>query len=196
MKSVDFPETLKRFSSLEEFYSADERRRNSGAADYGIYWWDGLQGHSDKWRVSAVAATGEIYAVLSHALSRPFPEQTPLVLLGTFDTSREDYPYEDADRILAGWNLKCGESSSLQWVIDSVVDPQMRGPVSVLCRCQTLGNHVHAVVFVGRNKGSRGRAGELIMREEEWEVFRAALERGFGTALDLVMDAPPEVEAS
>lgn len=192
---VFFPKGLERFVSLEEFYSADERRRHSGEADYGIYWWDGLQGHSDTWRVSAVAQTGEIYAELEHVLREPYPEFAPVVLLGTFEIQGADYPYEDADRILAGWNLKCGESSSLQWVLDRVVDPAaMRGTVSVLCRCQTLGNHVHAAVFVGRAAGSRARAGELIMGEDEWRVFRAALEQGFGPALDLELDAPPEVE--
>lgn len=190
--NVVFPDALPRFDSIEAFYLADERRRHSLVAEYGVFWWDGLQGGSDTWRVYAVAETHEIYAELSHALRQPVPEKRPVVLLGTFKPLT--IPYADADRMLEGWNLKCGQSSSLQWVIDRVVDPELRGPISTLFRCQTIGTHVHAVVYIGRVPGARGHAGELIMQEDEWEVFRAALERGFGAALDLELDAAREVE--
>jgi hypothetical protein len=36
-----------------------------------------------------------------------------------------------------------------------------------------LGDHVHVHIWSGRTPGSRGRAGKLIFRSEEWEPFRS-----------------------
>lgn len=184
-ESVTFPPAMERFASLEEFYESDERRRLSGEADYGIFWWDGEQGYSDTWQVSAIAATGEIYAKRVEAYRRDPLELSQVVLLGKVDSSNPGYVRSDL--VLEGWNLVCGESRSLQWAIDRVLAATGEyPPLSILARYQMIGAHVHIEVFMGRVAGSRGRAGELIFREEEWPVFRAGLEAGFGDRLDLV----------
>lgn len=199
-EQVVFPPGLETFRSLEEFYSADERRRFSGEADYGLYWWDGPQGYSDTWRVSAIAETGEFYAIQEQCYRRPYPERPQVVLLGSFEAKsgpqRGDRVawYEDADRILEGWNLECGKGSSLAWILERVVDPSLleRARLSILLRHQQLGNHVHAEVFVGRQRGSRGRAGEMILEVEEWELFRSGLEKGLGDQLEFAERVAPE----
>jgi hypothetical protein len=90
----------------------------------------------------------------------------------------------------------CGDSRSLQWVIDRVLEAtgEYPAPISILVRHQTLGTHVHMDVFVGRQPGSRGRAGELMLRGDEWETFRAGLEAGFGDRLELVERSAAAVE--
>jgi hypothetical protein len=40
--------------------------------------------------------------------------------------------------------------------------------------------HVRARVFIGRNAGSRGKSGELVMRTDEWDELRGDLERALG----------------
>lgn len=209
-EAVTFPPAMQRFASLEEFYEADERRRHSGEADYGIFWWDGEQGYSDTWRISVVAVTGEVYAMRAQAFRGDRVERSQVVLLGKVagdhdrpatmpaDSERPHPTYVVSDRILEGWNLVCGESRSLQWVLDRVLEAvgEAPAPISILVRHQSIGAHVHMDVFVGRQQGSRGRAGELILREEEWDVFRAGLEAGFGARLELVERVAPAAEAS
>lgn len=51
-------------------------------------------------------------------------------------------------------------------------------PVTMSFRFELHGGHVHADVFVGRNPGARGRAGTLIVREDEWPTLRAGLLAG------------------
>lgn len=40
------------------------------------------------------------------------------------------------------------------------------------------GDHVHVSVWVGPGETSRGRAGELVMRSDEWEAFWTMLALG------------------
>lgn len=49
------------FGSLESFYDADPRRRQSGECDYGVWWT--IAGHPPFYRVSYVRATGEVYCL-------------------------------------------------------------------------------------------------------------------------------------
>ena len=45
------------YTNIEEYYAADEQRRRSGEADYGVQW--RLKGWDYQWRVSYVHNTGE-----------------------------------------------------------------------------------------------------------------------------------------
>lgn len=110
---------LPRYATVEWFYrEGDEQglnRRMSGEADYGLYWWDGPQGHSEAWRVSVVHDTGEVYAALERVNTRH--GEPRVVVLGSLGP---DPGYRKADACLVGWNLVCGQSDSLQWIIDRV----------------------------------------------------------------------------
>lgn len=179
---------LETFVDVDAFYAADEARRLSGESDFGVWWWDGVQGHSDQWRVSAVEATGEIYAVCERPLLFS-SHRGRVLLLGRIGES--DLGYTKAEVALRGWNLECGSSSSLQWALDRVrlaaaASLEWEHPFSVLLRHSTIGGHVNVDVFMGRTAGSRGKAGELMFREEEWPVFRDALRKGLGDQLELV----------
>lgn len=43
------------------------------------------------------------------------------------------------------------------------------------------GGHVHIEVFAGKGTGSLAHCGKLVMRQEEWDVFKAGIERTIGT---------------
>lgn len=47
----------------------------------------------------------------------------------------------------------------------------------VRIRHKLLGGHVHMRVFVGRTIYSLGLAGNLVMREDEFEQFKRAMDR-------------------
>ena len=85
------------YPSLEAFYAADERRRRSGEADFGIWWTDGAPW--PRFRVSYVRATGEVYALMQG-------NGGTVEVLGIVPPD-EDVPeglyYRTLDRILAGW---------------------------------------------------------------------------------------------
>ncbi len=112
------------YDSLEAFYAADERRRRSGEADYGVWWTDVWS--LPCWRVSYIQATGEVYAVEGSG--------GRVEVLGVVPPDPADdgaaYPYGDKrvqqtyyrtlDRILAGWPEHCGEPGGLQWVRDAL----------------------------------------------------------------------------
>lgn len=48
-----------------------------------------------------------------------------------------------------------------------------------------LGAHVHVDVFIGENPRALGRSGTLVMREDEWAIFRATQD-----AADMVIGGP------
>ena len=116
----------KRFSSIEDFYSANEERRRSGEADYGVWWTEpGVVGN---WRVSYVRATGEVYAVHFRSggevevlgIVPPDPDEwkqmrTEYRVSGIGVANKGRY-YETLDRILEGWADRCGSPGSLSWV--------------------------------------------------------------------------------
>ena len=51
------------------------------------------------------------------------------------------------------------------------------------------GAHVRVKIWAGRNPGSLGLTGELIMRAEEWPSFRACFTRSTNVQIDYT---PPE----
>lgn len=44
-------------------------------------------------------------------------------------------------------------------------------------RFQLQGGHVHVRVFAGKGEGALGKCGDLVFRENEWDAFRADVER-------------------
>jgi hypothetical protein len=54
--------------------------------------------------------------------------------------------------------------------------------LSVAAYADTRGGHVHVRVFVGAGR-TRGLAGSLVLRAEEWPLFRALLCDGPGPAV-------------
>ena len=103
--------TQRTFADLEAFYAAAERRQNSLEDDYGVHWRD-AEGY-DRWRVSYVLATGEVYARR---------EYSPMVIvLGVVPPNPVRggrYYHQTLDGILQGWAVRCGKPRSLEWVQD------------------------------------------------------------------------------
>ena len=102
---------MKVFRDIEDYYDRDPARRASGEADYGCHWI--LDPGLNRWRVSYVQATGEIYAVPSHGGG-------PLLILGTIPPDRlefrQDVYYRTLDRALAGWSDYNNQAGGLEWV--------------------------------------------------------------------------------
>jgi hypothetical protein len=107
---------------IEQFYSADERRRQSSEVELGTYWFD-ARGH--RYELSWVEDTGELYAmleVLAGAESlTPFGdmevERLPVgavavQVLGTIPTLAE------VEAILDGWPDQMTRPDSIAWVVD------------------------------------------------------------------------------
>ena len=103
-----------KYSSLEEFYNADARRRLSGEADYGVRWRDG-----DRrvfWRVSYIRDTGEVYAVAQGNVGHL---EAPVRVFGVFpvdDVAPESVWYNGLDAVLEGWPARCGPLYGLDWL--------------------------------------------------------------------------------
>jgi hypothetical protein len=179
-----------RYDSVEAFYADNEERRGSGEMDFGVWWWDGPQGHSGCWRVSCVQVTGEIYAEC-----RPHsgPGVGEVLLLGFVEGGGEAPPeggsyscplaYQEAERLLEGWEEVCGLARSLEWAVNRVARGALL--VSFLVRASLVGAHVHASVWAGPVTGQRGSCGALVFRQEEWPAFQAMLLAGERVELEL-----------
>ena len=99
------------FPDLERFHSAWVNRRHSQEFDYGVHWRQGTD-TSDRWRVSYIQATGEVYARREY---RPL-----VVLLGAVppDEAEGGPWYRTLERSLEGWEHRCGKPGGLEWVRD------------------------------------------------------------------------------
>jgi len=53
---------------------------------------------------------------------------------------------------------------------------------------EVLGGHTHFRLFVGDTSGSRGLAGNLIMRNEEFDLFIKGLEKQFSVDIFIFND--------
>jgi len=107
------------FSSMEAFY-AERGGARSGESDFGCWWYDGEQAWSGCWRVSAVADTGDVYAVKDRVGGRD-PDEAPagvVLLLGNL--GGPDPVYERAYAVLAGWEEIVGKAESLSWALARV----------------------------------------------------------------------------
>jgi hypothetical protein len=107
---------------IEEFYDADERRRESEEIEFGREWSDASGMRTE---LSWVVDTGELYAMAEPAESvemDPFGDTrvddlpTELVtveILGTIGTE------DEVGQLLTGWEDAMGKGpNSLQWVRD------------------------------------------------------------------------------
>lgn len=63
--------------------------------------------------------------------------------------------------------------------------------LSVLFRGITKGGHVHIGVFAGPDRENRAKAGDIVLRVEEWAVVREALTRRDAKGLVTIEVADP-----
>jgi hypothetical protein len=105
---------------IEEFYSADERRRQSAEVELGTNWFD-AQG--SRYELSWVEDTGELYTMLELT-----PEADSFTPFG--DIEVEEIPVdrlvvmvvglvptlEDVERILSGWPEQMAKPDGISWV--------------------------------------------------------------------------------
>jgi hypothetical protein len=111
--------THRMHQSVEAFYNADPRRRHSGEADYGVHW--RFPPWRERWRVSYVRETGEIYAACHNRT--PDGSNGPVLILGAVppdpvtDELREVY-YRTLESILEGWPEACTKGEGLAWIRD------------------------------------------------------------------------------
>ena len=108
------------YTNIEEYYAADEQRRRSGEADYGVQW--RLKGWDYQWRVSYVHNTGEVYAVHKGSADGPV---FVLAIVPPDPVDENDHRsnyYTTLDAILEGWPEHCGKSDSLNWIRDKLGD--------------------------------------------------------------------------
>jgi hypothetical protein len=107
---------------IEQFYSSDERRRQSAEIEFGTDWRD-AQGN--RYELSWVEDTGELYTMLELV-----PEVDSWTPFG--DVEVENIPVDrlvvliigfvaeqtEVERILEGWQDKMASSDSITWVAD------------------------------------------------------------------------------
>jgi len=107
---------------IEQFYSADERRRQSAEVEFGNNWFDS---NGNRYELSWVEDTGELYAMLE--LTPEAGTWTPygdvevdatkvdtllVTVLGTLATR------DEVEQLLAGWADHMSEPDGVHWVAD------------------------------------------------------------------------------
>jgi len=111
---------------IEQFYSADERRRQSAEIELGTNWFDTA---GNRYELSWVKDTGELYAMLELVPDAeswtPFGDievenlpvdQLVVTVVGYVAT------LDEVERILSGWESHMAEPNGIAWVAD-----QLRG---------------------------------------------------------------------
>jgi hypothetical protein len=107
---------------IEEFYSADERRRQSAEVELGTNWFDGK---GNRYELSWVEDTGELYTMLEL-----IPEADSFTPFG--DIEIENIPVDrvlvmvigyiptlnDVELVLSGWPAKMAEADGISWVAE------------------------------------------------------------------------------
>jgi hypothetical protein len=107
---------------IEQFYSADERRRQSAEVEFGTNWFDDK---GNRYELSWVEDTGELYAMLEL-----IPEADSWTPFG--DIEVENLPVdrvvvtvvgnittlEGVEGILAGWSEKMATPDGISWVAE------------------------------------------------------------------------------
>ena len=107
---------------IEEFYSADERRRQSAEVEFGTNWFDA---NGSRYELSWVEDTGELYAMLELVPEvdswTPFGdsevEQMPadrvlVMVIGYLPT------LEEVESTLAGWPEEMAKPDGISWVAE------------------------------------------------------------------------------
>jgi hypothetical protein len=105
---------------IEEFYSADERRRQSAEIELGTEWHDAT---GNRYELSWVEDTGELYMMLERVPEAgswtPFGdvevekvpvEQVIVSVVGHIAT------HEELDRVLDGWPDQMANPDGISWV--------------------------------------------------------------------------------
>lgn len=107
---------------IEQFYSADERRRQSAEVEFGNNWFDAK---GSRYEISWVVDTGELYAMLE--LTPEAGSWTPfgdveveelkvdtlvVTVLGTIATQAE------VEQLLDGWADHMAESDGVHWLAE------------------------------------------------------------------------------
>ena len=105
---------------IEQFYSADERRRQSAEVEFGTNWFDDK---GNRYELSWVEDTGELYVMLEL-----IPEVDTWTPFG--DSEVEKIPVDrvlvmvvgyiptlaEVERILAGWPEQMARPDGISWV--------------------------------------------------------------------------------
>ena len=107
---------------IEQFYSADERRRQSAEVEFGTDWFDAK---GSRYELSWVEDTGELYVMLElvpevdtwtpfgDAEVEKMPVDRVLVMVvGTVPTLAE------VERILSGWAEAMARPDGISWVAE------------------------------------------------------------------------------
>jgi hypothetical protein len=108
--------------NIEEFYSSDERRRQSAEVELGTNWFDAK---GSRYELSWVQDTGELYVMLEL-----YPEADSYTPFG--DIEVEEIPVDrvlvmvvgyiptlnDVERILAGWSEQMAKPDGIAWVAE------------------------------------------------------------------------------
>jgi hypothetical protein len=100
--------------NIEDFYSADERRRQSAEIELGTNWYDAA---GNRYELSWVEDTGELYAMLEMAPGAIEIPKTPVdevvvTMVGYIPTR------EDMEKVMAGWEAEMAKPDGITWVAD------------------------------------------------------------------------------
>lgn len=107
---------------IEQFYSADERRRQSAEVEFGTNWFDAK---GNRYELSWVEDTGELYTMLELV-----PEVDSWTPFG--DSEVEEIPadrvlvmvvgliptLEEVETVLAGWPNQMAKPDGISWVAE------------------------------------------------------------------------------
>ncbi|MHB1709879.1 MAG: hypothetical protein ACYCV7_00520 [Acidimicrobiales bacterium] len=106
--------------NIEEFYSADERRRQSAEIELGTNWYDAT---GNRYELSWVEDTGELYAMLEMVPGAgsytPFGDvevehmsvdEVIVTVIGHLATR------EEVETVLEGWPVHMAEPDGISWV--------------------------------------------------------------------------------
>ena len=107
---------------IEQFYSADERRRRSAEIEFGNNWFDAT---GNRYELSWVEDTGELYAMLERTPEAdswtPFGDievedaavdSLVVTVLGVLSTR------EEVEALLDGWAGHMAEADGIHWVAE------------------------------------------------------------------------------
>ena len=102
------------YPDLGAFYEADPRRLDTVELDYGMHWRD--VDSQDRWRVSYVPSTREIYACAEHS--------GVVILLGAVppESVVPGHPARTSDLILEGWDSHSRQPGGLNWLRERMAD--------------------------------------------------------------------------
>ncbi|MGD0880267.1 MAG: hypothetical protein ABSB09_01680 [Acidimicrobiales bacterium] len=117
---------------IEQFYRADERRRQSAEVEFGNNWFDAK---GSRYELSWVEDTGELYAMLELVPEAdswtPFGDVSVeevkvgsllVTVLGTFATR------EEIEQLLDGWADHMAQPDGVHWVAERLQAAGVRRP--------------------------------------------------------------------